>query len=281
MQTVADPTPDTGIISELNSHYPLTPEQIHFYRERGYIKLKHVLSAPLLAHYGREITAKVKELNRNLIPLEKRDTYGKAFLQVMNLWTKSEIVKEFVLGKRLGRIATELMGTRGARLYHDQALYKEAGGGFTPWHADQFYWPLASPLTTTAWIPLQQTPMEMGPLAFAEKSQNMEFGRDLVISDTSEKELSEALVKAGYHVLDQPFDLGEVSFHMGWTYHRAGPNTSGRPREVMTIIYMDQDMRLATPKRREQESDRKNWCGGAQIGEIIDTPMNPLIYSAR
>ena len=39
-------------------------------------------------------------------------------------------------------IATELMQTDGARLYHDQALFKEAGGGITPWHADQYYWPL-------------------------------------------------------------------------------------------------------------------------------------------
>ncbi len=33
---------------------------------------------------------------------------------------------------------------RGVRLYHHQALYKEPSGGVTPWHADQYYWPLAS-----------------------------------------------------------------------------------------------------------------------------------------
>src|SRR6202035_2962466 len=87
--TIAEPT--AGKFTELDSHYPLTSEQIRFYREYGYIKLKNVLPAEVLSHYGREITAKVKELNKNLIPLHKRDTYGKAFLQVMNLWTKSEI----------------------------------------------------------------------------------------------------------------------------------------------------------------------------------------------
>jgi ectoine hydroxylase-related dioxygenase (phytanoyl-CoA dioxygenase family) len=279
--TAAIAEPTTRKFAELDSHYPLTAEQIRFYQEHGYIKLKNVFPAELLAYYGREITAKVKELNKNLIPLNQRDTYGKAFLQVMNLWLKSEIVKEFVFGKRLGRLAAELMGVSGSRLYHDQALYKEAGGGFTPWHADQYYWPLASPNTTTAWIPLQRTPMEMGPLAFAEKSQHMEFGRDLVISDTSEKELQEALAKAGFKILDEPFDLGEVSFHMGWTYHRAGPNTSGRPREVMTIIYMEDGMKLMAPKRREQENDWKGWCNGAQIGQVIDTPTNPVIYSSK
>jgi ectoine hydroxylase-related dioxygenase (phytanoyl-CoA dioxygenase family) len=281
MSTAVAPEPKTSPFADLDSHYPLTPEQIRQYRENGFIKLKHVLSPQTLAHYGKEFTAKVKELNTNLLPIEKRDTYGKAFLQVTNLWTKSEVVKEFVFGKRLGRIAAELMGTRGVRMYHDQALYKEAGGGLTPWHADQYYWPLGNPNTTTAWIPLQKTPMEMGPLAFAVKSQNMEFGRDLQISDTSEQQLQDALKREGYALLDEPFDLGEISFHMGWTYHRAGPNTSGRPREVMTIIYMDQDMTVMKPKHRAQESDLKAWLPGATVGEVADSPLNPVLYTAK
>lgn len=58
----------------------------------------------------------------------------------------------------------------GVRLYHDQALYKEAGGGPTPWHADQYYWPLTTDRIVTAWIPLQPVSADMGPLAFAERT---------------------------------------------------------------------------------------------------------------
>lgn len=105
--------------------------------------------------------------------MAERDTYGKAFLQIMNIWTKSEEVKRFVFGKRLARIASELMGTRGMRMYHDQALFKEPGGGFTPWHADQYYWPLANNNTLTAWVPMQAVPMEMGPLEFSASSQHI------------------------------------------------------------------------------------------------------------
>ncbi len=78
---------------------------------------------------------------------------------------------------------------------------------------------------------------------------------------------------------ETPFDLGEVSFHLGFTFHRAGPNTLPKAREVMTIIYMDKDMRLAEPKNQNQTNDWNNWCPGAKIGEIIDTPLNPVIYS--
>ena len=60
--------------------------------------------------------------------MEQRDTYGKAFLQIMNLWTKSDLVKEIVFSHKLASIATDLLEVDGVRLYHDQALYKEPRG---------------------------------------------------------------------------------------------------------------------------------------------------------
>jgi hypothetical protein len=81
-----------------------------------------------------------------------------------------------------------------------------------------------------------------------------------------------------FPLVDDPFELGEVSFHLGWTFHRAGPNRTAGPRSVMTIIYMDRDMRLAEPANRNQEIDRDVWCPGAVVGEVIDTPKNPVLY---
>jgi hypothetical protein len=80
------------------------------------------------------------------------------------------------------------------------------------------------------------------------------------------------------HVIE-PFDIGEISFHSGWIFHRAGANTTQDMRKVMTIIYMDKDMLLNQPDNANQENDWKTWCPGAQIGEIIDTPLNPVIYA--
>ena len=267
-------TPDLDIDSE----YTLSDEQIARFRQDGYIKLKHVLSASVLAHYEAEITRMVNALNKEDRSLEERDTYKKAFLQISNIWPKSEIVKEFVMSKRLGRIATQLMGTTGVRMYHDQALYKEPGGGYTPWHVDQFYWPLSNENTVTAWIPLVEVPMERGPLEFSIGSQKITFGRDFAISDESEAKIDEHLKLSDFPVDSSPFDLGEVSFHYGYTFHRAGPNTSEQMRKIMTIIYMDKDMRLADPKNQTQINDWNNWMPGAKIAQEIDSPLNPIIY---
>jgi ectoine hydroxylase-related dioxygenase (phytanoyl-CoA dioxygenase family) len=166
-------------------------------------------------------------------------------------------------------------------MYHDQALYKEAGGGFTPWHADQFYWPLATEKCCTVWIPLQKTPLEMGPMAFAEGSHAFTYGRDLSISDESEQKIQTALSDAQLPYIQEPYDLGEVSFHYGWTFHRADGNQTDQPREVMTIIYMDVDMRLKKPDNENQKRDWDGCCPGAKIGEIINSPINPVLYEQK
>ncbi len=265
---------------DLDSHYPLSADQVERFRRDGYIKLKQVLSPEVLAHYGAIITTEVHRLNTMHIPIEQRDTYNKAFLQVGNIWTKNATVKEFCWGQRLARLAAELLGVRGVRMYHDQALYKEPGGGVTPWHADQYYWPLSNANTVTAWIPLQAVPMEMGPLAFARGSHHFESGRELAISDESEERIGRSMREQNYPLDDTPFDLGEVSFHYGWTFHRAGRNTSTKPRAVMTIIYMDEDIRLIEPHTKSREGDRAAFASDVAVGEVMNGTMTPIIYHA-
>lgn len=279
--SVAATTPAATFHADLDAHHPLTDAQRAFFRENGYIKLKNVLSPQTLEFYGREITEQVKRLNTQTLPMEKRDTYGKAFLQIMNIWTRSAVVKEFVFSRKLARLATELMGVPGVRLYHDQALYKEPGGGPTPWHADQFYWPVAGENTVTVWVPLQDTPMEMGPLAFAPKSHRIPVGRDVAISDDSEKLIAKTLRESQLELVEMPFELGEVSYHLGWTFHRAGGNRAADPRRVMTVIYLEEDARLIAPKHKNHQQDWDAWMPGVKIGEMVNSPLNPVLWSSR
>lgn len=263
---------------DIDSPYALTSSQIAQFERDGFIKLKDVLSPAALRHFGDEITRLTIALNTQDVPLEERSTYDKAFLQVMNLWEHSDAVKTFVMGKRLARIATELLRVQGVRLYHDQSLYKEPGGGITPAHADQYYWPLATDRTITAWVPLQAVPVEMGPLGFYARSQSVEFGRDLGISDESEEKISANMARHGFQFECGAFELGEVSFHLGWTFHKAGANVSSTPRAVMTVIYMDAEMRLEKSLSAAQANDRDQWCPGIVPGGRVATWRNPVIY---
>jgi hypothetical protein len=86
------------------------------------------------------------------------------------------------------------------------------------------------------------------------------------------------MARHGFEFASGPFELGEVSFHLGWTFHKAGANISHRPRSVMTVIYMDAQMKLAPTLNAAQANDRDQWCPGAQPGQAIDTPKNPRVW---
>ncbi len=272
------PTLPTHIADELHTPYALSEDQIRFYDENRFVKLKSVLSREAVLFFQEAITARVRQMNTVTTALENRDTYGKAFLQLFNLWRHDELARALVFSKRLAQIAAGLMQTNGVRLYHDQALYKEAGGGITPWHADQYYWPLETDKTVTAWIPLQETPLEMGPLEFSAGSHRIVNGRELAISDDSERMIGEKLRVTDFPHIVEPFETGEVSFHSGWVFHRAGANTTEEMRRVMTVIYMDKDMILKQPENDNQILDWETWCPGARVGEVIDTPLNPVLF---
>ena len=266
------------IRQELESSFDLSQDSIDSFRENGFVKLKHVLSPETIRYMNETISSEVVRLNTQHLPMEERDTYGKAFLQIMNIWTKSALVKEIVFSKRLAKLAADLMGVDGVRMYHDQALFKEPGGGHTPWHADQYYWPLENDNTVTAWIPLQETGLELGPVEFSAKSQQLQEGRTFKISDDSETIIQKKLTLNDFKKVVEPFETGEVSFHSGWVFHRAGANSTKNMRKVMTVIYMDKDMRLKAPANDNQQADWDTWCPGAVVGELINTPLNPILY---
>ena len=262
----------------LEKHYSISQEQIDFYCKNRYIKLKNVLDSDTIQYFNKVISKKIGEMNKDETTLEQTNTYGKEFLQLFNLWTQDASIKKLIFSERIAKIASDLMQVDGVRLYHDQALFKEAGGGITPWHADQHYWPLETDKTITAWIPLQETPLEMGPLEFSAGSHRLLNGRDLSISDESESLIQKRLKVTDFKHIIEPFDVGEVSFHSGWVFHRAGANSTNDMRKVMTIIYMDKNMKLIKPSNAGQQNDWETWCPGVKVGEIINSPLNPKLY---
>lgn len=270
--------PSDSILKFLDEPYPLTADQVSFYQKNRCIKLKQVLNEETLDFFNRAITDRVNQMKAIDTPLEQRSTYGKAFLQLFNLWCEDEVVKKLIFSKRLGKIASDLMQTDGVRIYHDQALFKEGGGGITPWHADQYYWPLETDKTVTAWMPLQATPLELGPLEFSAASHQIVEGRELEIGDESEAVIQQKLRVTDFKHVIEPFDAGEISFHSGWVFHRAGANVTNQMRKVMTIIFMDKDMKLKAPENKNQINDWNTWCPGATVGEVINSPINPIIY---
>lgn len=262
----------------LEATYAISAAQHDQYQHNGHILLRGVLNDAEVAVYRNAIVDAAQRYNTEKRKLEDRDTYGKAFLQIMNLWEVDEQVRRFTLAKRFAKIAATLMGVERVRLYHDQALFKEPNGGHTPWHQDQYYWPIDTTNTITMWMPLVDISVEMGMLTFASGSQELGFLGNLAISDDSEKILGDLVKEKGYPI-SQPATMkaGDATFHAGWTLHAAPGNHSDTMREVMTIIFMADGAKVSQPKNQNQEADRQRWLMSQEVGTLIDSTLNPLL----
>lgn len=262
----------------LSGRYAVPADRVKAFRTNGHTLLEGVLSPEEVDTYRAVINDAAYRRNTEKRKLEDRDTYGKAFLQIMNLWEADEQVRRFTLAQRFAGIAAELLGVANVRLYHDQALYKEAGGGFTPWHQDQYYWPLDTSNTVTMWMPLIDINEEMGMLTFASGSHRDGSIKSVAISDESEAELEK-------FIHDQRFPItrattmkaGDATWHYGWTLHGAPGNHSTATREVMTIIYFADGAQVTEPINNHQENDRNTWLDGIAPGQQAASRHNPLL----
>ena len=226
------------------------------------------------------VAAAARQRNPEPPPLESRDTYGKAFLQSMNVWRLDEAVRSFVWSPRFAAVAAALLEVDGVRLYHDQALFKEPGGGPTPWHQDQVYWPLDTDRTITMWMPLVDVPDEVGSMTFASGSHRQDVAT-FDISDGSEDAVSALVAERGLQLHTYgALRAGDATFHAGWTLHRAGPNPTSDVREVMTVIWYADGARATAPANRYQEADLRLWLKGTEPGELAAGPRNPLLWPA-
>lgn len=270
---------DVTVLPELGGEYPVTSAQASQYQQDGHILLRGVASRSELAAFLPGIRSAVERFNAETRPLEERDTYGKAFLQVMNLWARDEVARRFVTSRRFAKIAADLMIVRGVRLYHDQALYKEPGGGMTPWHQDQYYWPLDTEKTITMWMPLVDVSAAMGTMSFASGSQRNGYLGKLPISDESEEVFKRFIADHGYELFNAgAMAAGDATFHSGWILHGASGNQSGRAREVMTIIYFADGARVTEPLNPNQERDMTRWLPGLSPGDLAASALNPLVH---
>lgn len=241
--------------------------------------LREVADAHYMARFRAAVADAVRRLKTETRPLEERDTYGKAFIQVTNLWQKDESVREFVLDARFGKLAAELLGVERVRLYHDQALVKEPLGGKTPWHHDQYYWPLATDDTVTIWMPLIDIDEDMGSMSFASGSHLGKDLEDIRISDDSEAYYRKLVVERGYAVHKSgAMRAGDCTFHRGRTLHYAGANRSSTTaREAMTMIYFADGAKVSEPRHANQVADLEAFLGGRRPGEPADSDLNPVV----
>jgi len=253
---------------------------IESFAHNGHVVVRELASISEVAKYSPAINSATRLLNKDERPFEERDTYGKAFIQSMNLWTIDPLAREFVFAKRFAKVAADLMGVDGVRLYHDQSLFKEPGGGITPWHQDHVYWPLETTKTITMWMPLVDVPTDVGSVVFASGSHKRGDLGGSAIGDDSQSHFDQLIDREKFELTSYaPMRAGDATFHSGWVLHGAPANETKTMRSVMTIIYFADGTRVSeidSPMRRD---DNERWLCSLPTGSLAASELNPLLWS--
>lgn len=204
------------------------------YQKNGVVKVEGIISRDEAAQYRRE----------TLDLLQKTEPggaarYGKTFHQYVDVWRDNEALRRLTLHPKVGTYAQKLAGLP-LRLWHDHTLAKEpTKAGPTAFHQDQMKWPFERPRhTLSAWIALQDTPVERGCMAFLPGSHRLEGLPDIGTAD-QDRWKEERPDLEWWPRLTVPLKAGDCTFHHGMIMHAAGPNLTDDWRVAHVIIFAD------------------------------------------
>ena len=270
--------------------HQLTTEQIESYRSSGFLVIENFLSGDELEHWRKTVTTAVKERGGIKIPgkeikvgeadgiNEDADYFGKVFDQLINLWQTDKGVKEIMLDERLGKMAAQLAGVDGIRIWHDQALIKRPWANPTAWHLDTPFWSFSDRNAISIWVALDNATLENGCLFFIPGSHKQTSFDKITIGRNMDGIFDVYPQLKNSMPIAAPMKAGSCSFHNGLTVHGANANMTSGFRRAMTCAYMpDGNVFNGEPNILPDKYVEK-----LRVGDPLNNDeLNPLIYHAR
>ncbi len=265
----------------------ITNEQIESYRANGFVVIEDFLDDDELEIW-RSTVAKAVAARRGRrfhddtvmsgeFPAdEQSEFYDRVFDQLVNLWQTDEAMRDLILDPRIGRMAAELAGVDGVRVWHDQALIKRPYANPTAFHLDVPYWSFTSRDAISIWIALDDATEANGCLYFFPGShletttENVKIGQNVGAIFDVYPQFADRPAASG------AMGAGSCSFHSGLTVHGAGANMTNGLRRAMTCAFMPDGAVF---------NGQQNILSDAQIGRLhvgdrLDDPaQNPVVYS--
>lgn len=225
----------------------LTDQQTRSYQDRGFLILPEFLSKSELSDWREVIDRAVAaHVAGRPVPDEltaDRKYYRNVFTQCVNLWKTDPDVERLVVDQRLGKLAAQISGSTGTRLYHDHALIKEPWANPTNFHVDNPYDPYHTDRATMIWVALDDTTIQNGCLYLlpgTHKDSHFKLGGNL--SQASIGDLFQEYPHwADIEPVPAEMKAGDAIFISGLVAHAAGPNMTTSRRRAFAILFMPED----------------------------------------
>lgn len=224
--------------------YRLSKEQVEFFNEYGYLSdikfLDHdqinILIDQLAGimepeHPGHHL---YYEFHSN----ESTDPDSVLF-HALGAWRITDAFHDVLWNPAFVMAASQLLGNRAVRFWHDQLFCKPAHhGGVVAWHQDYSYWTRTGPIQhLTCWIALDDSTVENGCLYYIPKSQNWglldkpELAGDMngIMDYLTEEQ------KDQFNPVAIELKAGYGTFHHPLLVHGSYENKSNRSRRAFVL----------------------------------------------
>jgi ectoine hydroxylase-related dioxygenase (phytanoyl-CoA dioxygenase family) len=224
--------------------YRLTREQVEFFHEYGYLSDIKFLEDSQIEALSEQL-ANIMEpehpghhLYYEFHSNESTDPNSVLF-HALGAWRITDGFHDVLWNPAFVMAASQLLGNRAVRFWHDQLFCKPAHhGGVVAWHQDYSYWTRTGPIQhLTCWIALDDSTIENGCLYYIPKSHNWglldkpELAGDMngIMNYLTEQQ------KAEFKPVAIELKAGYGTFHHPLLVHGSYENKSNRSRRAFVL----------------------------------------------
>lgn len=261
--------------------YKLTKEQVDFFNEHGYISNIKILDEWQVDQLNDELAKVIdpdypgNNLFYEFYSNASSDEHSVLF-HALGAWRITNGFHDILWNPAFVMAASQLLGNRAVRFWHDQLFCKPAKhGGVVAWHQDYSYWTRTVPMQhLTCWVGLDDATTENGCLYYVPDSHRWGLLQKPELAGEM-KGLMDFLT-AGQKAMFKPVPIelkkGYGTFHHPLMVHGSYENKSGNPRRAFVLnVFADGTL---------SDADKAIMPGTRSIakGEKIAGQFFPLLF---
>jgi len=224
--------------------YRLSEEQVDFFNENGYLSGIKFLEEWQVDALNHDL-ARISDPNlpdhtlfHQFFSNASTDPNSVLF-HALGAWRTTPTFHDILWNPAFVMAASQLLGNKGVRFWHDQLFCKPANhGGVVAWHQDYSYWTRTIPLQhLTCWVALDDATTENGCMHYVPKSHNWGLLQKPELAGDMEG-LMEFLTeeqKAAFKPIPIELKKGYGTFHHPLLIHGSYENHSDRSRRAFVL----------------------------------------------
>jgi ectoine hydroxylase-related dioxygenase (phytanoyl-CoA dioxygenase family) len=254
---------------------------------QGAVVLRGVFNPDELALLESGIEHNLANLSPLALVASEPDDPGR-FVEDFCTWQDNPSYQRILRDSALPHIATQLMHSRTARIYHDHLLVKEPGTRQpTPWHQDQPYYNVSGRQNVSFWIPVDPVPLA-STLRFVAGSHAGTWYMPRTFRDQQARWFPEGTLAElpaidaepdRFRQLAWALEPGDcVAFHM-LALHASSGVGPGQRRRVFSARYLGEDARHA-PRPWRTSPPFPGLAERMADGAELDDPLFPSVWPA-